>query len=129
MLTLMPVEETQECLFVCLFVQFRSHTKVCLVLDCDLIVARGKEGEGREGERERVCVCLYGGMYVCVAARLRVALRETDYAATVCAATAYAATAYAAVRARVPARRATKGFRLGHLQTILSASPGLPAGT
>ena len=58
-------------MFVCLFVQFRSHTKVCLVLDCDLIVARGKEGEGREGERERVCVCLYGGMYVCVAAWLR----------------------------------------------------------
>ena len=72
-----------------------------------------------------MCAWLRG----CVAAWLRVALRETDYAATVCAATAYAATAYAAVRARMPARRATKGFRLGHLQTILSASPGLPAGT
>ena len=29
------------CLFVCLFVQYRSHTTVCLVLDCDLIVAEG----------------------------------------------------------------------------------------
>ena len=28
-------------LFVCLFVQYRSHTTVCLVLDCDLIVAEG----------------------------------------------------------------------------------------
>ena len=29
------------CLFVCLFVQYKSHTTVCLVLDCDLIVAEG----------------------------------------------------------------------------------------
>ena len=95
--------------------------------------SREREGRGGKRRRERKSVCLFVRWYVCVrgcaAAWLRVALRETGYAATVCAATAYAATAYAAVRARVPARRATKGFRLGHLQTILSASPGLPAGT
>ena len=35
-------EREENCvLFVCLFVQYRSHTTVCLVLDCDLIVAEG----------------------------------------------------------------------------------------
>ena len=67
-----PTRSLCVCLFVCLFVQYRSHTKVCLVLECDLIVARGKEEEGREGERERekecVSVCLFVCVRVCVGA-------------------------------------------------------------
>ena len=66
---------------------------MCLVLECDLIVARGKEEEeeGREGEREKECVsvCLFVCVRVC--AWVRVAPGETGYAATACAATAYAA--------------------------------------
>ena len=106
------------CVFVCLFVQYRSHTKVCLVLECDLIVARGKEEEeGREGERERVCVCMYVCVCVCVRGCVlrRVKLLCCDCLCCDCLC--------CGVSARAPPR----DFTSSTCRLFLALSPGLPA--
>ena len=97
---------------------------MCLVLECDLIVARGKEEEGREGERKRVCLyVLYVCLHVCVRVRVGVCVSG-------CVLRRVKLPVLRLPMLRLPMLRAApEGFHLRHLQTIFSASPGLPAGT
>ena len=85
---------------------------MCLVLECDLIVARGKEEEeGREGERERVCVCMYVCVCVwvrgCVLRRVKLAMLRLPVLRL--------------PMLRCERARAPEGFHLEHLQTIFGA--------